>query len=86
MRPLWRNPIAAPVKRFTGGNPIRHFVMAITVAEQRDARPHIGWDRPRSFGPHVTAPYWGEGSSAVAPHKCRDKVWRVQTVRSVMPK
>src|SRR5262245_847710 len=38
VRPQWRNALAAPVKRFTGGNPIRHFVMAITVTAQRVTR------------------------------------------------
>src|SRR5215510_12124715 len=30
VRPHWRNAAAAPVKQFTGGTQIRHFVMAIT--------------------------------------------------------
>jgi hypothetical protein len=57
VRPHWRNALAAPVKRLTGDNPIRHFVMAITVESahlfvsrraRRRRRRSRSWRRPLS--------------------------------------
>ena len=62
MRPHWRNVVAAPVNRFTGGGQIRHFVMTITprTAMRRQAATICDWkiDRAR----YVATPIMSDGS------------------------